>query len=308
MIYTEALWTEGLDHPLYVRQWLPEGEIRGLVQILHGMAEHSGRYDRLGTFLAQNGYAAFAHDHRGHGCSCLAGEIFGWFAEQDGWEVLTQDAFRLGRMMREEYPAGDFVLFGHSMGSMLACEMATREEGWIYDRYILCGSPSPNPMVGAGIALAKAYCAAGMDKTPNDVLYYLSIGKANKLFRKEKSRHAWLNANKTGITSYAADPLCGFHFTSAGFRDLFIGMARTRSKDWAVKTVCRPFLLISGADDTIGGRGKGVQWLRDQLRSAGREADCLLYPGKRHEILNEIDCEPVYNDILSFIPEDDIHG
>ncbi|MBR4875254.1 MAG: alpha/beta fold hydrolase [Clostridia bacterium] len=304
MIYSETLLSDGLDHPLLVRTGLPEGEIHGLVQICHGMAEHSGRYEQLGCFLAENGYAAFCHDHRGHGHSCLAGETLGWFADHDGWEILTQDAFRLARLMREEIPHGPFILFGHSMGSMVISEMATREEGWIYDRYILCDSPAPNPMVKGGIALAKAYCAIGMDKTPNDVLYYLSIGKASRIFRKEKSRHAWLTTNKSSVQKFADDPLCGFHFTSAGFRDLFIGMARTRNSGWAVKTVCRPFLLIAGADDPIGQHGKGVLWLRDQLRTAGRKANAILYPGKRHEILNETDCDRVYDDILSFISED----
>ncbi len=304
MIYKEELLKDGLDHPLFVRQWLPEGEVRGLVQILHGMAEHSERYDRLGSFLSENGYAAFCHDHRGHGYSCLAGETLGWFAEQDGWEVLTQDLLRLGRIMREAYPMGSYTLFGHSMGSMLASEAATREEAEIYDRFILCGSPAPNPLVGAAISLAKAYCAIGKDKTPNDVLYYLSIGKMNRIFRKEKSRHAWLNSNKASIQKFADDPLCGFHFTSSGFRDLFTGMARTRSKTWALRSLCKPYLLISGANDAIGGRGEGVLWLQDQLRTVGREAECILYEGKRHEILNETDSENVYNDILSFISEE----
>lgn len=304
MTYSETLLSDGLDHPLFVRTWLPDGEIRGMVQILHGMAEHSGRYERLGTFLAENGYAAFCHDHRGHGHSCLAGETLGWFADRDGWEVLTQDAFRLGRLICDAHPKKvPFILFGHSMGSMLASEMATREEAWIYDRFILCGSPAPNPMVKGGIALAKAYCAVGMDKTPNEVLYFLSIGKASRIFRKENSRHAWLTTNKGSVQKFAEDPLCGFHFTSAGFRDLFTGMARTRNEGWAVKTICRPFLLVAGADDPIGNRGTGVLWLRDSLRACGRKADAILYPGKRHEILNETDCDRVYDDILSFISE-----
>ena len=304
LIYKESLWTEGLSHPLFVRQWLPEGEIRGLVQILHGMAEHSGRYDRLGSFLAENGYVAFCHDHRGHGHTCLAGETLGWFAEQNGWEVITRDLLQLGRMMREVYPEGRYILFGHSMGSMLASEAAIREEAGMYDRFILCGSPAPNPMVGGGIALAKAYCAIGKAKTPNETLYYLSIGKTSKIFKKDSSQNAWLTTDTAHVRKYDDDPLCGFYFTSAGFRDLFTGMARTRNKNWAVKTLCKPFLLISGADDKIGNKGEGVLWLRDQLRAAGREVDCILYEGKRHEILNETDSDKVYTDILSFISEE----
>ena len=119
--------------------------------------------------------------------------------------------------------------------------------------------------------------------------------------KKDSSKNAWLSSDKQQVSKYDSDPLCGFHFTSRGFYDLFTGLIDVRSKRWAVRTQCKPFLLISGQDDPIGGYGKGVLWIRDRLKAAGRDVTCILYPKKRHEILNESDCGKVYTDIVSWI-------
>ena len=304
-ICKEELLTEGLEHPLFLRLWLPDGQARGLVQLCHGMAEHSARYDRLGRFLAENGYAAFCHDHRGHGHSCLPGEPLGYFAPTDGWEVLVRDALTVGTQLRRRFPDGPFFLFGHSMGSLIVSDMAAREHAACYDGFILCGSPAPNAMARTGAAMARGFCKAGMAKKPNHLLHAMAFADVNKLFRREPSKNAWLTSDADHVQKYDRDPLCGFHFTSAGYRDLFTGLARNRNTGWAVRTVCRPFLLIAGQDDPIGNCGKGVLWLRDQLLAAGRDTRCILYPGKRHEILNETDCGQVYDDILNFIREVD---
>lgn len=302
-ICKEELLEDGLAHPLFVRLWLPDDGARGLVQLCHGMAEHSARYDRLGRFLAENGYAVFCHDHRGHGHTRLAHEPLGYFAKDNGWEALVQDALAVGTQMRRRFPKGPFILFGHSMGSLIASDMAARTQAACFDRIILCGSPAPNPMARAGAAMARGFCIAGMGQKPNHLLHTLAFADVNKAFRRSPSKNAWLTTDADHVRKYDKDPLCGFHFTSAGYRDLFTGLARNRNTGWAVRTVCCPFLLIAGQDDPIGDRGKGVLWLRDQLAAVGRDVQCILYPGKRHEILNEVDCAQVYDDILNFITE-----
>ena len=134
-----------------------------MVQISHGMCEYFLRYEGFAHYLAQHGFLVFGHDHQGHGYTATDAEALGFTRKGGGADCLVEDAYTLSCVMKREYPNLPLILFGHSMGSMVISEMATREEGWIYDRYILCGSPAPNPMVKGGIALAKAYCAIGMD-------------------------------------------------------------------------------------------------------------------------------------------------
>ncbi|MBQ1271763.1 MAG: alpha/beta fold hydrolase [Clostridia bacterium] len=302
-IYLEEYIADGLSHPLFVRQWLPDGEIFGLVQICHGMAEHSRRYKKLGNFLAEQGYAVFCHDHRGHGNTPLAGEPLGFFAEKDGWNTVCQDALDIGAIFRARHPEGPFILFGHSMGSLVASDIAAREDGSCYDGFILCGSPSPNKAAPAGRALADAFCKIGLSRKANNVLNAVAFSDVNKLFAKDDSPHAWLTSDKSHRENYSRDPLCGFVFTSRGFYDLFDGICRVRSDIWALTTLCKPYLLISGELDPIGNCGKGVRWIEDQLKEVGRDVKCILYPGKRHEILNETDSYMVYDDILNWIKE-----
>lgn len=299
-VYKEGYFYEDLPHPLFVRQWLPDGEIFGLVQLCHGMAEHGNRYKRLGTYLAEHGYAAFCHDHRGHGKTCLDGETLGYFSPENGWRDLVDDTLAIGRIMRHEFCDGSFILFGHSMGSLVVSAVAESEDN-MYDGFILCGSPSPNSMAPLGKALAEGFCKIGMAKKPNIVLHALAFADVNRFFKKDSSKNAWLSSDKQQVSKYDSDPLCGFHFTSRGFYDLFTGLIDVRSKSWAVRTQCKPFLLISGQDDPIGGYGNGVLWIRDRLKAAGRDVTCILYPKKRHEILNESDCGKVYTDIVSWI-------
>lgn len=300
-IYREGYVYEGLSHPLFVRQWLPDGEIYGLVQLCHGMAEHGERYQRLGRYLAEHGYAAFCHDHRGHGKTCMNGETLGYFSEKDGWELLVSDTVDIGAIMRAKFYDGSFILFGHSMGSLIVSAVAARHDVSIYDGFILSGSPAPNPMAPVGMTLAKIFCNAGMGKKPNRFLHKLAFSNTNKLFCKEKSKNAWLSSDHEQVDKYDKDPLCGFCFTSSGFYDLFRGIYEVRNKNWALKTQCKPFFLISGANDPIGAYGTGVLWIRDQLLSVGRSVDCILYSDKRHEVLNEIDCDKVYTDILTWM-------
>lgn len=302
-IYSEEYMEDGLSHRLFVRQWAPEGEIYGLVQICHGMAEHSGRYQKLGEYLADHGFAAFCHDHRGHGKTVLEGEKLGYFADKNGWDTILQDSLELGGVMRSRYPDGPYILFGHSMGSLIVSNIAALGRETIYSGFILCGSPAPNPMVSLGLGMAKSFCRMGLSKTPNYFLHALAFADPGRLIRREKSPNAWISSDPDQVDKYDADPLCGFKFTSSGFYDLFDGLSRVRCDRWAVRTECKPFLLISGQDDPVGRCGYAVEWIEDQLKGAGRDVRSHLYPGKRHEILNDGDCGQVYTDIMKWILE-----
>ena len=134
--YKEEMMTEGLGHPLFVREWLPEGDIRGLVQLCHGMAEHSARYAKLGEYLASYGYAAFCHDHRGHGKTCREGEVLGYFGETGGWDALVNDAVALGA----DIPT-DRIYFSATAWVLLSCRQ------W----RLLDARPSMTPLSSAAL-------------------------------------------------------------------------------------------------------------------------------------------------------------
>lgn len=307
-VYNEEYITQGLTHPLFVRQWIPDGEIYGLVQICHGMMEHGGRYDKLGNYLASHGFAAFCHDHRGHGRTCLEGEQLGYFADKDGWDVIVNDAVELGGIMRQRYPDGPFILFGHSMGSLVVSTISAMGRETFYSGYILCGSPSPNPMAKMGMAMADGMSKIGLAKKPNIFFHALAFADPKKLFKRRVKKDDWLSTNDEELEKYRNDPLCGFHFTTSGFHDLLDGLSRVRNDKWALRTECKPFLLISGDMDPVGGYGKAARWIDDQLKAVGRRSTCILYQGKRHEILNERDCDQTYVDILKWILEVYNHG
>ena len=189
------------------------------------------------------------------------------------------------------------------MGSLVVSTIAALGRETFYSGYILCGSPSPNAMAPVGMALARSFCALGLSQKPNLFLHALVFADASKLFRHEKRHNSWISSDEAQVGRYNKDPLCGFHFTTAGFYDLFDGLSRVRSSKWAVRTECKPFLVISGDKDPIGSCGGAVRWIDDQLEAAGRQVEYKLYPGKRHEILNEADCDQVYVDILKWILE-----
>jgi alpha-beta hydrolase superfamily lysophospholipase len=307
-VFSTRYIVDGLSHPLFVRQWLPEGEVKGLVQICHGMAEHSARYARLGEFLAGHGYAVFCHDHRGHGETCGDRETKGFFSEDGGWDLLVSDAEALGKLMREEIKEGRFILFGHSMGSLIVSDMAALGRGTQYDAFVLCGSPAPNPGAAAGKTMAAGIMHMGLGKKPSSVINSIAFGGYNKHFADEKDPFSWLTRDKSVREAYERDPNCGFLFTAAGFYALFDGICRVRSDEWALRTECKPFLVISGGEDPVGNYGQAVDWIRDQLQQQGRDVTAIGYPGMRHEILNELDNDKVYDDILQWMDEVSVNG
>ena len=273
---------------------------KAIVQISHGMCEYIERYEEFAELLVCWGFLVCGHDHIGHGKSVGSEEELGYFSKKNGWNALVDDLHTMTRLIKERYPGLPVILLGHSMGSLVVSAVAESEDN-MYDGFILCGSPSPNSMAPLGKALAEGFCKIGMAKKPNIVLHALAFADVNRFFKKDSSKNAWLSSDKQQVSKYDSDPLCGFHFTSRGFYDLFTGLIDVRSKRWAVRTQCKPFLLISGQDDPIGGYGKGVLWIRDRLKAAGRDVTCILYPKKRHEILNESNCGKVYTDIVSWI-------
>ncbi len=280
-----------------------EKEKRGIFQIAHGVSEYIERYDDFARFLASNGFVVVGNDHLGHGSSVNASNEFGFFADEDGDVRLVDDMHILHNIMVKHYPTLPYILFGHSLGSMCARVYAA-DFGEELSALILCGTGElPAPAILGEEPLKIMSKKLDMLKTFDATSVFGLISKLTN--RKENSENVsleWLSYNKENIERYAADPLCGFPLTLAGTRDALSLFNTACRSGWADKVPTElPILLVSGAKDPVGFNGKGVIDVCDKLENAGHKPEIILYPGMKHEILNEVEHEKVYNDILDFL-------
>lgn len=277
------------------------GAPRGVVQISHGMCEYLERYEDFARFLCGEGFAVCGHDHLGHGRTAAPSER-GFFAGRDGDLLLPEDLHRMTRMAKERFPELPFFLFGHSMGSFVARRYLVRY-GDELDGAVICGTSGSNPAAGAGSRAAGLIAACKGDHYRSRLLNRMTFGSYNRRFPREEGEYAWLSRDREIVRRYASDPLCNFLFTAAGFRDLLALLRGVSGPRWAERVPKElPILLTSGEEDPVGNYGKGVREVESLLRQAGvRDLTVRLYPGARHEILNEINRQEVYADILNWI-------
>jgi len=281
------------------RVWIPQAPCAAL-QITHGMAEHIERYDAFARFLAGNGVLVYGQDHAGHGRS-TENSPRGYFGVSNGWNALLDDIKTLYQTMKDDFPAIPFVLFGHSMGSFLARAFAARNKD-DFDAYIFSGSAGKNPVLGIAKLIAKMEIKKLGASKPSFLLNDLSFGSYNKAIGENRTQFDWLSRDHGQVDKYVADENCGFVFSAAGMRDLFDGLSEVSSKRWAVQVPAKPIFMISGDCDPVGGKmGKGIKQIEKWLRQTGHVVETKLYPNARHELLNELNFEEVFGDVLLFI-------
>lgn len=286
--------------PLQATVYEPNGEKKGILQVLHGMGEYKERYDEFMRYFCERGYVVVCHDHRGHGDSVRKAEDRGYFYELSGTAVV-EDAAQITREMKKNYPALPVVLFGHSMGSMVArCYLQTHDE--LVDKAIVCGSPSKNPLAGVAIALEKCIRFFRGERHRSKLLSYLSTGKGDKKFKGE-GKGAWLSHDRENIEKFYSDPKGKNGFTCNGFENLFRLMQRTyQSKLYQVKNPDLPVLFVSGSSDPVMGNEKKWRNGMELMRKAGyKNVRGKLYADMRHEIHNDTKKEEVLADLLSFM-------
>ena len=281
------------------RMWVPD-DPRVAVEIVHGMAEHMDRYDHFAKYLADNGVLVFGADLASHGKSWKEGMPRGFFGQKNGWDANVQDLRTLRDLVKKEYPAIPFILFGHSMGSFLARTYAGRD-GEDFEAYVFSGTAGSNPVLGIAKWLARREIKKTGGDKPSITLYNLSFGSYNKAFKPNRTESDWLSRDDAQVDNYVADPLCGYPFTACAMLDLFNGLSEISNEAWAARVPKRPILVMSGAMDPVGGKGKGVRQVAKWLGQTGHSVECKLYEGGRHEMLNETNRQEVYGDVLLFI-------
>ncbi len=283
------------------RIWLPEGKPRAILQLVHGMAEYIARYDETAKRLNEAGIAVVGHDQLGHGPGA---KLPGWIADQDGWGALVRDVHALRQHTQAAYPGVPYFMLGHSMGSFILRTYVQKNEAGL-SGVVLSGTAHFDPMLlNVGLLLANIQCLCGMRKKPSKLLNNMSFGGYNKDFMPARTAFDWLSTNTDNVDRYVADPLCGFPFTAGAYRDLFRGLKTLYPKNLATMEKNVPVRLFSGALDPVGARGESVKITAKELVDAGvKNVTWHLYPEGRHEMLNEVQRETVWSDLIEWMDQ-----
>lgn len=293
--------TDGTSTVKY-RIWEAAGEAKAILQIIHGMSEHIGRYDAFASWLADKGVTVVGDDHIGHGMSS-APEDYGYFGENDGHKRLVDDEEELRLIIRAKYPDVPYFILGHSMGSfMLRAWLAFYGAKSDIAGAVIMGTCGPNKLLSAGILLTKILKLVKGGRAKSKLLDDLTLGPYRKPFTGEASRNAWLSTVPKVSADYDADPMSGFPFTVAGYADLFALIDFVTSEAWygmVPKDI--DLLVCSGKEDPVGDFGKGPELTAEKLRDAGCSVELKLYEGMRHEVLGEANKDDVWKDMLDFL-------
>lgn len=295
--------TDGV-HELVVKVFRPEGEVKGLFQVVHGMQEYIGRYESFMAMMAENGYLCFGHDHIGHGDTAKETGDFGFFASKDGWKIVVDDVYRVGSEIKKDFPEQNIILMGHSMGSFIV-RLSAADHADFYHGLVVMGTGGPNPLAGIGIGLAGLIGTVRGEKHISPLIEKMAFGAYNKRW-PEEAPLGWLSRKKENVEKYAADPYCSFHFTVSALRDLVTMNKKCNEKAWFDRIVATglPLFFVSGADDPVGDWSKGVLTVKSELEKRGvKNLRVKLYPEARHEILNDLCADEVLADLLAWANE-----
>ncbi|HEU5138580.1 MAG TPA: alpha/beta hydrolase [Bacillales bacterium] len=287
------------------RKWLPDGQTVGVVQIAHGMAEHSARYDEFAAALVDEGYAVYANDHRGHGETAGKEENLGYFADENGWELVVDDLHELTKIAKEEQPGVPVFLFGHSMGSFLS-RRYIQKYGTELAGVVLSGTGADQGVLSSvAIGIAKREIKKHGKKARSERLTRLSFGNYNKSFEPKRTDFDWLSRDENAVDQYIKDPFCGGMATAGFYYDMLTGL-KMLDKPERLKQMPKdlPVFFISGDKDPVGNNTKGVFKVANHLKKAGvKDIDVKFYKDGRHEMLNELNREEVYQDIIRWLRE-----
>lgn len=288
--------------------WLPAGadvgRLRGVVQVVHGMAEHVGRYDEFARFLAGRGYLVCGDDHIGHGRSAEPG-LRGHVPLSAGANALVEDERRLHELVSGRVPADvPYFLFGHSMGSFIARVYLSRHAEGLSGA-VICGTGSvPVGLSRAGNALSRAIAALRGERHRSSLVDGMGAGAYARSVRGPTG-FEWLSRDEGNVERYLADEACGFMFTVGGYAALTSLTAESCSRA-AARRVPRdlPLLFVSGAEDPVGDCGRGVRRAAClYLDAGGSDVSVRIYDGMRHEILNEGGRSRVFRDVATWLEE-----
>jgi alpha-beta hydrolase superfamily lysophospholipase len=286
-------------HDIHLQVWRPSGPLTHIIQIVHGLGEHSDRYARFAAAATARGCIVCCHDHRGHGRNR---DEPGHFADTDGWNAVIIDLHTVNRRLRESHSGMPLVLLGHSMGSYIA-QFYAMHFGANVNALILSAST-----LASRVPLSLAYAIAKIEswrlgvRGKSTLLDKLGFGNFNKAFRPARTERDWLSRDEDEVDLYVADPLCGGPYSCGLWLDLIGGLLEI-SSDNALSRIPSdlPILITGGAADPVGGDKGMTKLLLRYAQTGHQRLKAKIYPGGRHEMLNEINRDEVTSDWLDWV-------
>lgn len=282
--------------------FVPEGDVKAVVQLSHGMAEHSMRYEALGKFLCDNGIAFYAHDHRGHGETAESVEDLGFLAENDGFNRVVEDLATMIKKCKEDFSGKKVILLAHSFGSFVS-QCYIEKYGAEIDGVVLCGSAGPRLLLtGFGQVFSGIVMKCTGKRKKSALLDTLVFGTYNKGIESD-SPAAWICRDAEVVKKYDDDPFCGFKVTNEFFYDFLGGLTSIHKKKNMNKIPKDlPVFLMAGDGDPVGEYGKSVKKLFTSYKKLGiKDVSLKIYPEARHELFNELNKVDVMNDLLVWV-------
>lgn len=271
------------------------------ILILHGMAEHQKRYYHFARYLLEHEFDVYIYDHRGHGTDKKLSDL-GFFAADRGYQLVIDDVKNVSEYIEKNNRSKKFFLLGHSMGSLIA-----RNVIQVYDKYsgvILSGTAYPSKLLSAsGLLLTSLIKKMKGPKHVSPFINNMLFGNKKYTRLSDRTAFDWLSRSHPVVGAYVHDPYCGFTCTTSFYQDL-IKLTSYASKNKLIRKTKKelPLYITSGENDPVGGYSKEVKKYVSTLKKLGFQNVILkLYPDCRHELLNELNNEEVYNDILSWI-------
>ena len=286
-------------------EWIPDGEPVAVLQLIHGMVEYIGRYDEFASFMQSNGFYVIGNDHLGHGESVVSEDDRGFFREKNGNKVLLEDLETVRRKAAAKYPDKPYFILGHSMGSFLARQFVSLHGDKLTGAVIMGTGNQPPAVLKFGMGLCELIAKFKGPKYHSKLVIGMVSGNNDKKFEPRRTSADWLSKNEQNINEFVSNPMCQFTFTVSAYRDMFYSINDCQSK----ATIARipkdlPLLVTSGSEDTVGDFGKGVKQAYQSYVDAGiKDVTLKIYEGDRHEILNELDRETVYHDLLKWFED-----
>ncbi len=294
---------DGSRHGLHV--WLPEAAPVAAVQIVHGMAEHGGRYARLAAALTAQGYAVYAQDLPGHGQTAGRIEALGHVLGADSWNTLLSAVHGVRAHIEQQHRGLPLFLLGHSMGSFLAQQHLVEHGAGLAGALLSATSGSLGALRTVGLALNRAQMRVFGPDYRSALTEALTFKAFNKAFKPNRTASDWLSRDTAEVDAYVRDPYCGFRCSAALWAGLLQAGGKLLDSERLARIPSRlPVLLIAGSEDPVCDGGRGTHLLADHYRKAGLgDVTTLVYEGARHELLNETCREAVTADLLEWLQE-----
>ena len=295
------IFTAPDDQQIYCHRW-PVDSPRGIVQLVHGGAEHAGRYQALAMALNERGYTVYAEDHRGHGRTGEINTKLGDMGEANAFERVCDDVLALGRRAKTENPELPLIIIGHSLGSLITQRLLLQHSDE-YAAAVLSGSPDITAIAAGAELVHDEVERVGRDQV-SEVLDAATVDNFASAIADSKTPFDWLSRDEEQVRLYAEDPWCGYALCAGVWQDLIAAMLVTTEVPAVSATLRRdlPIYILSGSDDPVHDEWRAIDRLENNYRDCGlQDVTVKNYPGGRHEMFNETNREQVVDELLEWL-------